>query len=143
MQLLDHSVATIAVFSWLMRWRRLCRDYERSTATAEAMMKWAMVGVMHAGCGDHRRKEHADRMTFPNTSLGIIPLTPVRAWGTVRFVDSKMKRRIPGTIAMSISSTLIIASTYTSERVAKVLILAAIIPLVVAVWFFGIANRST
>jgi transposase len=33
-------------FSWLMRWRRLCRDYERSTATAEAMMKWAMVGVM-------------------------------------------------------------------------------------------------
>jgi hypothetical protein len=54
-----------------------------------------------------------------------------------------MKKRIPGTIAVSIMSTLIIASTYTSERVAKVLILAAIIPLVVAVWFLGKANRST
>jgi transposase len=33
-------------FAWLMRWRRLRCDYERSTATSEAMMKWAMVGLM-------------------------------------------------------------------------------------------------
>ena len=33
-------------FSWMMRWRRLCRDYERLPETHEAMVKWAMVGVM-------------------------------------------------------------------------------------------------
>lgn len=33
-------------FSWLMRWRRLVRDYERLPATHEAMVKWAMVGNM-------------------------------------------------------------------------------------------------
>jgi len=33
-------------FSWLMRWRRLARDYERLPETHEAMVKWAMVGIM-------------------------------------------------------------------------------------------------
>ncbi len=33
-------------FGWLMRWRRLCRDYERTTEHAEAMVKWVMIGVM-------------------------------------------------------------------------------------------------
>ena len=33
-------------FSWLLRWRRLSRDYERTTKNAEAVMKWAMVGLM-------------------------------------------------------------------------------------------------
>jgi transposase len=33
-------------FSWLMRWRRLVRDYERLPETHEAMVKWAMVGMM-------------------------------------------------------------------------------------------------
>ena len=33
-------------FAWLMRWRRLDRDYERLTTTSEAMIKWAMIGVM-------------------------------------------------------------------------------------------------
>lgn len=33
-------------FAWLMRWRRLTRDYERLPATHEAFVKWAMVGVM-------------------------------------------------------------------------------------------------
>jgi transposase len=33
-------------FSWLLRWRRLVRDYERLPATHEAMVKWAMVGLM-------------------------------------------------------------------------------------------------
>lgn len=35
-------------FSWLMRFRRLVRDYERLPETHEAMVKWAMVGVMLA-----------------------------------------------------------------------------------------------
>jgi len=33
-------------FSWLLRWRRLARDYERLPQTHEAMVKWAMVGLM-------------------------------------------------------------------------------------------------
>jgi transposase len=33
-------------FAWLMKSRRLCRDYERRTDHAEAMVKWAMVGLM-------------------------------------------------------------------------------------------------
>jgi transposase len=33
-------------FAWLMRWRRLVRDYERLPETHEAFVKWAMVGLM-------------------------------------------------------------------------------------------------
>jgi len=33
-------------FSWLLRWRRLARDYERLPETHEAIVKWAMVGLM-------------------------------------------------------------------------------------------------
>ena len=33
-------------FGWLMRWRRLVRDYERTTANAEAMIYWATVFIM-------------------------------------------------------------------------------------------------
>jgi transposase len=32
--------------AWLMRWRRLVRDYERLPETHEAFVKWAMVGLM-------------------------------------------------------------------------------------------------
>ena len=32
--------------SWLMRTRRLARDYERLPAHAEAMVKWSMIGLM-------------------------------------------------------------------------------------------------
>jgi transposase len=32
--------------SWLVRWRRLVRDYERLPETHEALVKWAMVGLM-------------------------------------------------------------------------------------------------
>ena len=33
-------------FSWLLRWRRLVRDYERLPEVHEAFAKWAMVGLM-------------------------------------------------------------------------------------------------
>ena len=33
-------------FSWLMRFRRLARDYERLPAIHEAMVKWAMIALM-------------------------------------------------------------------------------------------------
>jgi transposase len=32
--------------SWLMRWRRLVRDYKRYPKTHEAFVKWAMIGLM-------------------------------------------------------------------------------------------------
>ncbi|WP_189317904.1 transposase [Streptomyces brasiliensis] len=31
---------------WLMRTRRLARDYERTTAAAEAMIYWSMTALM-------------------------------------------------------------------------------------------------
>ena len=33
-------------FAWLVRWRRLVRDYERFPETHEAFVKWAMIGLM-------------------------------------------------------------------------------------------------
>ena len=33
-------------FGWLMRYRRLARDYERTTANSEAMIYWATVIIM-------------------------------------------------------------------------------------------------
>jgi transposase len=33
-------------FAWLVRWRRLVRDYERLPETHEAFVKWAMIGLM-------------------------------------------------------------------------------------------------
>ena len=33
-------------FAWLVRYRRLDRDYERLPTTSEAMIQWAMIGVM-------------------------------------------------------------------------------------------------
>jgi transposase len=33
-------------FAWMMKWRRLARDYERLPEHAEAMATWAMVGLM-------------------------------------------------------------------------------------------------
>lgn len=33
-------------FAWLVRCRRLDHDYERLTTTSEAMVKWAMIGLM-------------------------------------------------------------------------------------------------
>jgi transposase len=33
-------------FAWMMRWRRLVRDYERLPASHEALVRWAMVGIM-------------------------------------------------------------------------------------------------
>jgi transposase len=32
--------------AWLVRWRRLVRDYERFPDTHEAFVKWAMMGLM-------------------------------------------------------------------------------------------------
>jgi transposase len=33
-------------FGWLMRYRRLARDYERTTANSEAMIYWATIIIM-------------------------------------------------------------------------------------------------
>ncbi|EFL09327.1 predicted protein [Streptomyces sp. AA4] len=39
-------------FGWLMRCRRLTRDYERTTAHAEAMIQFAMIRLMAARLAD-------------------------------------------------------------------------------------------
>ncbi|MFI6006847.1 transposase [Streptomyces sp. NPDC051366] len=44
-------------FAWLMRSRRLARDYERRTDTAEAMIRWSMSMVMSRRLA-RRRTEH-------------------------------------------------------------------------------------
>jgi transposase len=54
-------------FGWLMRWRRLVRDYERTTANAEAMIWWATVFIM------------TRRLTRYETGQ-----PPIRRWGTER-----------------------------------------------------------
>ena len=33
-------------YGWLMRCRRLARDYEGLPATSEALIKWSMIGIM-------------------------------------------------------------------------------------------------
>jgi transposase len=60
-------------FSWLMRWRRLVRDYERLPATHEAMVKWAMAGnsstASHhhpAPSPGHPRKNENDHFQTPS-----------------------------------------------------------------------------
>lgn len=57
--------------SWLVRCRRLDRDYERLPAHAEAMVKWAMIGLMTrrlapapGRCPGNREQQNDH---FPNT----------------------------------------------------------------------------
>ena len=45
-EVLPRRWAVERTLSWLVRCRRLGRDYERLPAHAEAMVKWAMVGLM-------------------------------------------------------------------------------------------------
>ncbi|MFH8383855.1 transposase [Kitasatospora sp. NPDC018058] len=40
---------------WLMRTRRLARDYERTTACAEAMVHWSMAALMTRRLAGRRR----------------------------------------------------------------------------------------
>ena len=42
------------VFAWLMRTRRLARDYERRTSSAEAMVYWSMTLLMTRRLGRTR-----------------------------------------------------------------------------------------
>lgn len=42
-------------FGWLMRSRRLARDYETRTDTSEAMMLWSMTMVMSRRLAKPRR----------------------------------------------------------------------------------------
>jgi hypothetical protein len=39
-------VHDLRTFGWLMRYRRLARDYERTTASSEAMIYWATILIM-------------------------------------------------------------------------------------------------
>lgn len=43
-------------FGWLTRCRRLCRDYEPSTAHAEDLIKIAMIRLMAARLAGHQTR---------------------------------------------------------------------------------------
>jgi hypothetical protein len=43
---LPRSWVVERTLSWLVRWRRLVRGYERLPETHEAFVKWAMLGLM-------------------------------------------------------------------------------------------------
>ncbi|MEU9108737.1 hypothetical protein AB0D54_31255 [Streptomyces xanthophaeus] len=45
----------VHTFGWLMRSRRLARDYERRTKAAEAMVLWSMTMVMSRRLAKRRR----------------------------------------------------------------------------------------
>jgi transposase len=45
-QVLRRRWAIERTFGWLMRWRRLVRDYERRPQNHEAMVYWATVFIM-------------------------------------------------------------------------------------------------
>ena len=45
-EVLPHRWVVERTLSWLMRTRRLARDYERLPAHAEAMVNWSMIGLM-------------------------------------------------------------------------------------------------
>ncbi|SDU72142.1 IS5 family transposase [Jiangella alkaliphila] len=57
--------------SWLMRTRRLARDYERLPEHSEAMIKWAMIGLRpdawHPRPDDAHGNPRTPDSTFPNT----------------------------------------------------------------------------
>ena len=59
--------------SWLVRCRRLGRDYERLPEHAEAMVKWSMIGLMadawHPPPGDAPGSRLMPDDPFPNTYL--------------------------------------------------------------------------
>lgn len=45
-QVLPRRWVVERTLAWMMKWRRLSRDYERLPTHAEAMAKWAMIGLM-------------------------------------------------------------------------------------------------
>jgi len=72
-------------FGWLMRYRRLARDYERTIACHEAMIYWATVFIMTKRLTRYEtrqpqpprwggeRPRPAPQMTLPTGSKGVLP----------------------------------------------------------------------
>jgi transposase len=52
-------------FAWIVRCRRLRCDYQRRTDTAEAMFKWAMIGVMTRRLAPGSARRPWQATTFP------------------------------------------------------------------------------
>ena len=72
-QVLPRRWVVERTFGWLVRNRRLARDYERLTATSEAMIKIAMIRLMalrlagqHATWSNTVEREALRRMTIEN-----------------------------------------------------------------------------
>jgi transposase len=48
--------------AWISRYRRCVRDYERTSEHSEAMVKWAMIGVMTARLAHQSATTHKDQL---------------------------------------------------------------------------------
>jgi hypothetical protein len=57
-------------FGWLTRCRRLCRDYERTTAHAEDFIKIAMIRLMAARLAGQQTRYHVWWVGCPVLSVG-------------------------------------------------------------------------
>jgi transposase len=57
-------------FGWLMRYRRLARDYERTTANSDAMIYWATTIIM---TGRLARYENGDPRSSDGTANDPVP----------------------------------------------------------------------
>jgi transposase len=62
-QVLPRRWVVERTFGWLTRCRRLCRDYERTIAHAEDLIKVAMIRLMAARLAGHQTRYHGIRAT--------------------------------------------------------------------------------
>ena len=65
-QVLRRRRAVERTFGWLMRYRRLTRDYERTTANSEAMIYWATIIIM-----TRRLARYENGQPRPRTARGL------------------------------------------------------------------------
>ena len=52
-------------FAWLLRSRRLVRDYERRTDSSEAVIRWSMIALMNGRLGAARQRQHPGSAPMP------------------------------------------------------------------------------
>ena len=77
LQVLRRRWVVERTFGWLMRYRRLARDYERITANSEAMIYWATVIIMTRRLACYEKRWGGERPAPPSKLLYLqAPRTP-------------------------------------------------------------------
>jgi hypothetical protein len=77
-QVLRRRLVVERTFGWLMRYRRLARDYERTTATSEAMIYWATIIIVTRRLARYE----TGRPPQPNAGAANDPPTPAACLST-------------------------------------------------------------